>query len=170
MVERIRPRQIQRKNRNRGFRRSLADSAPGTLFERIRMKAERAAATMVKVDPANTSRECSRCGNMVDKALKDRTHRCDVCGLVCDRDENAACVIGSRPMDLGSKLPGTGSWELVRKCKENNVGFIAMKGLSGGLLTNSAACMAYMTQFDNVWIGHHCKTCSRKDFCGDPIK
>ena len=121
VVERIRPRQIQRKNRNRGFRRSLADSAPGTLFERIRMKAERAAATMVKVDPANTSRECSRCGNMVDKALKDRTHRCDVCGLVCDRDENAACVIGSRPMDLGSKLPGTGSWELVRKCNPHEL-------------------------------------------------
>ena len=40
--------------------------------------------------------------------------------------------------------------ELVRKCKETNMGFIAMKGLSGGLLTNSAACFAFMTQFDNV--------------------
>ena len=39
---------------------------------------------------------------------------------------------------------------LVRKCKEKNVGFIAMKGLSGGLITNSKAAMAYMTQFDNV--------------------
>ena len=40
--------------------------------------------------------------------------------------------------------------ELVRKCKEKNMGFIAMKGLSGGLLTNSAACFSFMTQFDNV--------------------
>lgn len=40
--------------------------------------------------------------------------------------------------------------ELVRKCKEKNMGFIAMKGLSGGLLTNSAACFAFMTQYDNV--------------------
>ncbi len=39
---------------------------------------------------------------------------------------------------------------LVQKCKEHNMGFIAMKGLSGGLLTNSAACFAFMTQFDNV--------------------
>ncbi len=39
---------------------------------------------------------------------------------------------------------------LVRKCKEKNVGFIAMKGLSGGLLTNSAACFAFIAQFDNV--------------------
>ena len=40
--------------------------------------------------------------------------------------------------------------ELVRICRERNVGFIAMKGLAGGLLTNSKACMAYMSQYDNV--------------------
>ena len=40
--------------------------------------------------------------------------------------------------------------ELVRICQQNNVGFIAMKGLAGGLLTNSAACMAYMSQYDGV--------------------
>lgn len=39
---------------------------------------------------------------------------------------------------------------LVRRCAERNVGFIAMKGLAGGLLSNSRACMAFMTQFDNV--------------------
>ena len=39
---------------------------------------------------------------------------------------------------------------LVKKCKENNVGFIAMKALSGGLITNSAAAYAYMAQHDNV--------------------
>lgn len=36
---------------------------------------------------------------------------------------------------------------LVEKCRKNNVGFIAMKGLSGGLLTNSRACMAFMSQY-----------------------
>ena len=40
--------------------------------------------------------------------------------------------------------------ELVRKCRERNVGFIAMKGLAGGLINNSKAAMAYMAQFDNV--------------------
>lgn len=39
---------------------------------------------------------------------------------------------------------------LVKRCNEQNMGFIAMKGLSGGLLTNSAACIAFMAQFDNV--------------------
>lgn len=40
--------------------------------------------------------------------------------------------------------------ELVEKCKKANMGFIAMKALSGGLITNSAAAYAYMTQYDNV--------------------
>lgn len=40
--------------------------------------------------------------------------------------------------------------ELVEKCKEKNMGFIAMKALSGGLITNSAAAYAYIDQFDNV--------------------
>ena len=40
--------------------------------------------------------------------------------------------------------------ELVRLCERNNVGFIAMKRLAGGLITNSAAAMAFMTQFENV--------------------
>lgn len=39
---------------------------------------------------------------------------------------------------------------LISKCKDKNMGFIAMKGLAGGLLTNSKACFAFMSQFDNV--------------------
>ena len=39
---------------------------------------------------------------------------------------------------------------LVKACKEAGMGFIAMKGLSGGLLTQADACMAFMTDFDNV--------------------
>ncbi len=40
--------------------------------------------------------------------------------------------------------------ELVELCKEHNVGFIAMKALSGGLITNSAAAYAYISQYENV--------------------
>lgn len=36
---------------------------------------------------------------------------------------------------------------LVKKCEEAGMGFIAMKGLSGGLLTNADACMAFMSQY-----------------------
>lgn len=40
--------------------------------------------------------------------------------------------------------------ELVEKCKMADMGFIAMKALSGGLITNSAAAYAYLSQYDNV--------------------
>ena len=36
---------------------------------------------------------------------------------------------------------------LVRACEKAGMGFIAMKGLSGGLLNNARACMAFMLQY-----------------------
>lgn len=39
---------------------------------------------------------------------------------------------------------------LVKMCREKNMGFIAMKGLAGGLINHSKAAFAYMSQFDNV--------------------
>lgn len=40
--------------------------------------------------------------------------------------------------------------QLVSDCKAANMGFIAMKGLAGGLINRSEAAMAFMQQFDNV--------------------
>ena len=40
--------------------------------------------------------------------------------------------------------------ELVELCREHEMGFIAMKGLSGGLITNSAAAYAFEAQYDGV--------------------
>jgi predicted aldo/keto reductase-like oxidoreductase len=40
--------------------------------------------------------------------------------------------------------------ELVEKCRKADMGFIAMKALSGGLITDSSAAYAFMTQYDNV--------------------
>lgn len=53
-------------------------------------------ATFVKVDPRNTSQLCSGCGALVPKGLGERTHRCPHCGLVLDRDVNAARNILAR--------------------------------------------------------------------------
>ncbi len=47
-------------------------------------------------------------------------------------------------------ISGDQELELVKKCKEANMGFIAMKALSGGLINNSAAAYAFEAQFDNV--------------------
>lgn len=40
--------------------------------------------------------------------------------------------------------------EIVDLCKKGNMGFIAMKALSGGLITDSALAYAYLSQFDHV--------------------
>ena len=40
--------------------------------------------------------------------------------------------------------------DLVEKCRKTNMGFIAMKALSGGLINNSAAAYAYLAQFAHV--------------------
>ena len=39
---------------------------------------------------------------------------------------------------------------IVEACKEKRIGFIAMKALSGGMITDSAAAYAYLDQFDHV--------------------
>lgn len=39
---------------------------------------------------------------------------------------------------------------LIAACKERNIGVIAMKALSGGLITNAATTFAFLRQYDNV--------------------
>ena len=40
--------------------------------------------------------------------------------------------------------------ELVKLCKEKNVGFICMKAMSGGLITNAKLAFAWLNQFDHI--------------------
>ncbi len=49
-----------------------------------------------------------------------------------------------------SYLSGENEIKIVEKCKQLDVGFIAMKAMGGGLLKNSKASYAYINQFDNV--------------------
>jgi len=54
-------------------------------------KAEEAGVTVIAVNPHNTTQMCSGCGALpaIPKTLSDRMHTCS-CGLVLDRDVNAA--------------------------------------------------------------------------------
>ncbi len=49
-----------------------------------------------------------------------------------------------------SYLSGAQELALVNKCQQQGMGFIAMKALSGGLITNSAAAYAFLAQYGNV--------------------
>jgi len=62
----------------------------------LEYKAEEEGKTFVRVPPRGTTQECSRCGATVHKTLRDRVHNCPYCGLVMDRDENAAKNILAR--------------------------------------------------------------------------
>jgi putative transposase len=70
--------------------REVRDAGWGMLTKMLRYKAERAGAQLVEVDCRYTSQDCSACGERVKKTLKERTHCCPSCGLVLDRDLNAA--------------------------------------------------------------------------------
>lgn len=45
-----------------------------------------------------------------------------------------------------SYLAGQRELQLVNLCQRHNVGFVCMKGLAGGLITNARAAMAFMTK------------------------
>ena len=49
-----------------------------------------------------------------------------------------------------SYLASEKEFALMEKCREANMGFIAMKGLAGGLINHSAAAYAFMMQYDHV--------------------
>ena len=82
--------------RSHGMRKSIVDVAWSQFISMTIAKAEEAGRTVVLVNPRNTSKMCSSCGKIVSKALSVRVHTCPVCGLVMDRDANAALNIVQR--------------------------------------------------------------------------
>lgn len=79
--------------RNRHLSKSIADASWGKFFEYLFYKAEEADRKIIKVNPRNTSQNCSQCGEKVQKSLSVRVHACPFCGLVMNRDQNAAINI-----------------------------------------------------------------------------
>jgi putative transposase len=81
--------------------KSIHDAAWGQFLRALRDKAESAGRWCVPVDPRGTSQRCSGCGRTVVKDLSEREHRCDDCGLVLHRDENAALNIEALGLSVG---------------------------------------------------------------------
>jgi putative transposase len=89
----------QKMGRSRGMRKSIRDVAWSQLISMTCAKAEEAGRTVALVDPRHTTQMCSGCGQLVPKGLGVRVHECPHCGLVLDRDQNAAINILSRGLD-----------------------------------------------------------------------
>jgi putative transposase len=83
-------------NKGRGMRKSIMDVAWSQFVSLTVGKAEEAGRSVILVNPRNTSKMCSSCGELVEKDLSERTHTCPYCGLVMDRDRNAALNILQR--------------------------------------------------------------------------
>jgi len=49
-----------------------------------------------------------------------------------------------------SSLSADKDLELIERCREKNIGLIAMKALSGGLITNASSTFAFLRQYNNV--------------------
>lgn len=92
--------------RNRNLSQSILDSSWSKLFFMLSYKAESADKVFVKIDPKNTSKECSVCGNIQDIPLSKRTYYCPICDATVDRDVNAAINILKRGI-VRQGLPST---------------------------------------------------------------
>jgi putative transposase len=81
---------VNRMVHNHCLSKSIMDAAWSAFSRYLSYKAEWAGRTLVKVNPAYTSQDCSRCGHRQVKKLNERIHNCPCCGLEMDRDLNAA--------------------------------------------------------------------------------
>src|ERR687885_475121 len=76
--------------RNRKLSKSISDAAWSNFRNWLEYFGKVFGVVTVAVPPHYTSQNCSNCGSCVSKSLSQRTHRCQHCGFVLDRDWNAA--------------------------------------------------------------------------------
>jgi len=85
---------------SRTMHKGIADAGWGQLAWILEYKCERAGKIFIAVPARGTTQECSGCGAIVPKTLRDRQHICPECGLNIDRDLNAAINIRDRGVEL----------------------------------------------------------------------
>lgn len=94
-----------------GLNRDILNQTWGLIRRQLRYKAAWAGREFVEVDPRYTSKVCHACGNRTPQS-EHRTHRCGVCGVVEDRDTNAAINVLLRAFgSTGEGMPPAPSGE-----------------------------------------------------------
>ncbi len=79
--------------KNHHLAKSISDASWGLFLSWVRYYGQIASAPIVAVPARFTTQDCSGCGFRVKKTLSMRTHICPSCGLILDRDWNAALNI-----------------------------------------------------------------------------
>lgn len=85
--------QIRNMVRNRKLAKSIHDAGWGIFLQWLARYGFLHDIEIIAVAPHYTSQKCSDCGTIVQKSLSIRTHICHGCGVVLDRDQNAALNI-----------------------------------------------------------------------------
>jgi len=83
--------------------RQIADVGWGDFLHSVESKSQSVGLELKLVDPKYTSQACSGCGEIVSKPLSQRVHNCPHCGLVIDRDHNAAINIRNRALEADAE-------------------------------------------------------------------
>lgn len=96
--------QIRTLVKNHRLAKSISDAAWGRFLAWLTSYGRMHDLPVLAVEPAYTSQECSGCHKHVKKSLSIRTHICPGCGLVLDRDHNAALNILAKA--LGDRTGG----------------------------------------------------------------
>src|SRR5437588_8895305 len=91
--------QIRNLVKNHKLAKSIHDAAWGQFLAWVKAYGIMHDVPVVAVPPQYTSQDCSSCGERVKKTLSTRTHVCPSCGLVLDRDENAAVNILAKALE-----------------------------------------------------------------------
>lgn len=81
--------------------RNAQDAAIATTIQALQWQTAKHGRILIPVNPADTTQSCSNCGEIANPPLKleDRIYRCRHCGMIRDRDKNAA-----RNMLIGAGL------------------------------------------------------------------
>ena len=95
--------QIRNMVKNRHLAKSIHDAGWGTFLRWVNYYGALHEVQVIAVAPQFTSLACSDCGTIVKKSLSVRTHICTSCGLVLDRDHNAALNILAKACTLGHR-------------------------------------------------------------------
>lgn len=76
----------------KAINKKLQDISIGRFKEILKNKVEETGSqrNLVLIDPRNTTKTCSSCGNLKEMPLTTRIYKCSNCGLVLGRDHNAA--------------------------------------------------------------------------------
>ncbi len=92
--------------KNHRLARQITDASWGNFIQYLCYKAESAGCRVIGVNPSNTSKTCSVCGNIQDIGLSERTFHCKRCGMSKDRDLNASINILTTAGHAGSNASG----------------------------------------------------------------